>query len=81
MTSPSCSPSLAPCFCAPWQHFFASNDKAEDLLGWKPKFDLVEGLRDSYSLDFGRGTMRKAPDFTTDDLILEKLGISLTAGV
>lgn len=75
-------PCLLVCQCvgAP-QHFFASNDKAEDLLGWKPKFGLVEGLRDSYSLDFGRGTMRKAPDFTTDDMILEKLGISQTAGV
>jgi nucleoside-diphosphate-sugar epimerase len=30
------------------QHFFASIDKAERLLGWRPQFGLVDGLRDSY---------------------------------
>lgn len=54
------------------QHFFASVDKAKSVLGWKPEFDLVEGLADSYNLDFGRGTFRKAADFTTDDIILGK---------
>eukprot|EP00270_Netrium_digitus_P018884 TRINITY_DN727_c0_g3_i4.p1 TRINITY_DN727_c0_g3~~TRINITY_DN727_c0_g3_i4.p1 ORF type:complete len:624 (+),score=230.45 TRINITY_DN727_c0_g3_i4:35-1873(+) len=56
------------------QHFFASNEKAEKVLGWSPEFDLLEGLKDSYSLDFGRGTFRKAADFSTDDIILAKLG-------
>ena len=42
------------------------------MLGWKPEFDLVEGLADSYNLDFGRGTYRKEADFSTDDLILGK---------
>ncbi|KAG8648326.1 hypothetical protein MANES_09G179000v8 [Manihot esculenta] len=54
------------------QHFFASVDKAKHVLGWKPEFDLVEGLADSYNLDFGRGTYRKEADFSTDDLILGK---------
>ncbi|KAF5739966.1 chloroplast stem-loop binding protein of 41 kDa b chloroplastic [Tripterygium wilfordii] len=54
------------------QHFFASVDKAKHLLGWKPEFDLVEGLTDSYNLDFGRGTYRKEADFSTDDMILGK---------
>ncbi|KAF9601110.1 hypothetical protein IFM89_017015 [Coptis chinensis] len=54
------------------QHFFASVDKAKSVLGWKPEFDLIEGLADSYNLDFGRGTFRKAADFTTDDMILSK---------
>ncbi|XP_047948639.1 chloroplast stem-loop binding protein of 41 kDa b, chloroplastic-like [Salvia hispanica] len=54
------------------QHFFASIDKAKSLLGWMPEFDLVAGLTDSYNLDFGRGTFRKAADFTTDDIILGK---------
>ena len=31
-----------------------------------------EGLTDSYSLDFGLGTFRKAADFTTDEMILGK---------
>lgn len=54
------------------QHFFASIEKAARDLGCTPEFDLVEGLRDSYNLDFGRGTFRKAADFTTDDMILNK---------
>ncbi|GKU91155.1 hypothetical protein SLEP1_g5065 [Rubroshorea leprosula] len=54
------------------QHFFASVDKAKHVLGLKPKFDLVEGLADSYNLDFGRGTFRKEADFSTDDMILGK---------
>lgn len=54
------------------QHFFASIQKASRELGWTPEFDLIGGLTDSYSLDFGRGTFRKAADFTTDDMILGK---------
>ncbi|CAN1219379.1 Chloroplast stem-loop binding protein of 41 kDa b, chloroplastic [Linum perenne] len=54
------------------QHFFASVDKAKQVLGLKPEFDLVEGLTDSYNLDFGRGTFRKEADFSTDDMILGK---------
>lgn len=54
------------------QHFFASVEKAKHVLGWKPEFDLVEGLTDSYNLDFGRGTFRKEGDFTTDGMVLSK---------
>ncbi|EXB53004.1 hypothetical protein L484_018888 [Morus notabilis] len=54
------------------QHFFASVEKAKSVLGFKPEFDLVEGLADSYILDFGRGTYRKEADFSTDDIILGK---------
>ncbi|XP_044498096.1 chloroplast stem-loop binding protein of 41 kDa b, chloroplastic [Mangifera indica] len=54
------------------QHYFASVDKAKHVLGVKPEFDLVEGLTDSYNLDFGRGTFRKEADFSTDDMILGK---------
>ncbi|BBM98204.1 hypothetical protein MPTK1_1g11680 [Marchantia polymorpha subsp. ruderalis] len=56
------------------QHFFTSIEKAQVELGWTPEFGLVEGLTDSYNLDFGKGTFRKAADFSTDDMILEKLG-------
>lgn len=42
-------------------------------LDWKPEFTLVEGLQDSHSKDFGRGTFRKEADFSTDDMILEKV--------
>lgn len=54
------------------QHFFASIDKAKRVLEWEPEFGLVEGLTDSYNLDFGRGTFRKEADFSTDDIILGK---------
>lgn len=54
------------------QHFFASVDKAKSVLGLTPEFGLVEGLADSYKLDFGRGTFRKEADFSTDDMILGK---------
>ncbi|KAB5529131.1 hypothetical protein DKX38_019212 [Salix brachista] len=54
------------------QHFFASVEKAKSVLGLEPEFGLVEGLADSYNLDFGRGTYRKEADFSTDDLILGK---------
>lgn len=55
------------------QHFFASIEKANRDFGWTPEFGLVEGLTDSYNLDFGRGMFRKAPDFSLDDTILDKL--------
>lgn len=41
------------------QHFYASIDKAQALLGWTPKYGLVDGLKDSYDKDFGRGMFRK----------------------
>jgi hypothetical protein len=63
------------------QHFFTSIEKAEKELGWKPTYGLLEGLTDSFSLDFGRGTFRKAADFSTDDIILEKFGLLEKYGI
>ena len=45
--------------------------QAEEDLDWRPEFGLVDGLKDSYEKDFGRGNFRKAADFTTDDIILK----------
>ena len=56
------------------QHFFASIEKAKAELDWAPEFGLLEGLKDSYSKDFGRGGFREAADFSTDDMVIEKLG-------
>eukprot|EP00199_Chlamydomonas_sp_CCMP681_P001772 CAMPEP_0119101704 /NCGR_PEP_ID=MMETSP1180-20130426/681_1 /TAXON_ID=3052 ORGANISM="Chlamydomonas cf sp, Strain CCMP681" /NCGR_SAMPLE_ID=MMETSP1180 /ASSEMBLY_ACC=CAM_ASM_000741 /LENGTH=359 /DNA_ID=CAMNT_0007085867 /DNA_START=75 /DNA_END=1154 /DNA_ORIENTATION=+ len=56
------------------QHFFTSVDKAMADLAWTPEFSLIDGLTDSYNKDFGRGGFRKAADFTTDDMVLEKVG-------
>lgn len=61
------------------QHFFASVEKAKTELGWEPKYGLVDGLAHSFRLDFGRGTFRKAADFSTDDQILEKVGTKVPA--
>eukprot|EP00877_Chromochloris_zofingiensis_P001834 jgi/Chrzof1/11651/Cz06g03210.t1 len=61
------------------QHFFASIDKAEKLLGWRPEFGLVDGLKDSYDKDFGLGQCRKEADFEVDDMILEKVGKKVVA--
>jgi len=52
------------------QHFFASVDKAMADLDWQPEFGLVEGLRDSYQKDFGRGNFRKPADFSCDEQVL-----------
>ena len=46
-------------------------------LDWKPEFSLLDGLKDSYSKDFGRGTFRKAADFSADDKVLEKMGVKV----
>lgn len=55
------------------QHFFASIDKAVTELGWTPEFSLLDGLKDSYDKDFGRGTYRKEADFAADDIVLSKV--------
>ncbi|KAI5012601.1 hypothetical protein ZWY2020_024867 [Hordeum vulgare] len=47
------------------QHFFASVEKASKDLGVTPEYDLLDGLTDSYNLNFDRGTFRKEADFTT----------------
>ncbi|KXZ51721.1 hypothetical protein GPECTOR_11g169 [Gonium pectorale] len=55
------------------QHFFTSVDKAMAELDWQPEFSLLDGLKDSYEKDFGRGTFRKEANFKCDDMILEKV--------
>jgi hypothetical protein len=47
--------------------------QAMTQLDWTPEFGLVDGLRDSYQKDFGLGNFRKAADFETDDMIIEKV--------
>lgn len=48
-------------------------------LDWQPEFSLLDGLRDSYDKDFGRGTFRKEANFTCDDMILAKKGLKVPA--
>lgn len=49
-------------------------EKGEKELSFTPEYGLIDGWQDSYKLDFGRGTSRKAANFPTDDMTLEKLG-------
>jgi nucleoside-diphosphate-sugar epimerase len=56
------------------QHFFASIHKATSELYWKPEFDLISGLKDSYDNDFlPSERASKEIDFSTDDEILNAI--------
>ncbi|TAE94812.1 MAG: 3-beta hydroxysteroid dehydrogenase, partial [Oscillatoriales cyanobacterium] len=56
------------------QHFFASVNKAVTELNWKPEFDLVSGLKDSFQNDYVVSGRDKAEiDFSVDDQILKAL--------
>jgi nucleoside-diphosphate-sugar epimerase len=53
------------------QHFFASIEKAKKELNWSPKYDLIEGLKDSFQKDYiASGRDQKEIDFSVDELIL-----------
>lgn len=53
------------------QHFFADIHKAIADLHWKPSYDLVSGLKDSFQQDYLTSGRDKAEvDFSTDDEIL-----------
>jgi nucleoside-diphosphate-sugar epimerase len=53
------------------QHFFADIHKAEKDLYWKPEFDLISGLRDSFEHDYlESGRDKTEIDFSVDDEIL-----------
>ena len=50
------------------QHFFASIEKAQKDLKWTPRYDLVQGLKDSYDNDYCQA--EQAVDFELDEQIL-----------
>lgn len=53
------------------QHFFADIHKAKTELNWKPEFDLVAGLKDSFHNDYlASGRDQTEVDFSMDDEIL-----------
>lgn len=53
------------------QHFFASVNKAMTELNWKPEYDLLSGLKDSYQNDYlASGRDQSEVDFSVDDQIL-----------
>ncbi|MCL1468055.1 NAD-dependent epimerase/dehydratase family protein [Argonema galeatum] len=54
------------------QHFFASVNKAMTELNWKPEYDLISGLKDSFQNDFiMSGRDKSEVDFSVDDEILK----------
>ncbi|NET11154.1 MAG: NAD-dependent epimerase/dehydratase family protein [Symploca sp. SIO2B6] len=53
------------------QNFFADIHAAKADLSWTPQFDLVSGLKDSFTNDYlATGKDQATVDFSTDDLIL-----------
>ncbi len=53
------------------QHFFTDIHKAKQELNWKPQFDLIAGLEDSFQQDYlATGRDRAEVDFSVDDEIL-----------
>lgn len=53
------------------QHFFTAIDKAQAELGWAPTYDLVAGLKDSFTNDYlATGKDSAEVDFALDDKIL-----------
>jgi nucleoside-diphosphate-sugar epimerase len=56
------------------QHFFADVGKAIHELDWKPKFDLLSGLKDSFENDYLAQKRDQAEiDFSSDEEILSKI--------
>ncbi len=54
------------------QHFFADIHKAESELNWQPAFDLVSGLKDSFTQDYSQAKSGEI-DFSLDDKILASI--------
>eukprot|EP00595_Chromulina_sp_UTEXLB2642_P000009 CAMPEP_0196762020 /NCGR_PEP_ID=MMETSP1095-20130614/1353_1 /TAXON_ID=96789 ORGANISM="Chromulina nebulosa, Strain UTEXLB2642" /NCGR_SAMPLE_ID=MMETSP1095 /ASSEMBLY_ACC=CAM_ASM_000446 /LENGTH=329 /DNA_ID=CAMNT_0042112239 /DNA_START=73 /DNA_END=1059 /DNA_ORIENTATION=+ len=54
------------------QHFFCSISEAIKDLDWKPKYNLLDGLKDSYENDFKlkKASGKLSVDFSTDDIVL-----------
>lgn len=57
------------------QHFFADVHKAVDELNWKPEYDLISGLKDSFNNDYlPSGRQDTEVDFSVDEEILSASG-------
>ena len=56
------------------QHFFADIHKAQKDLYWRPDYDLISGLQDSFEQDYlANGRDQAQVDFSVDDEILSSL--------
>ncbi|MEB3225460.1 MAG: NAD-dependent epimerase/dehydratase family protein [Synechococcus sp.] len=55
------------------QHFMADVSKALNDLDWQPKYDLISGLKESFTNDYlASGRDQQAIDFSLDDQILNQ---------
>lgn len=63
------------------QHFFCSIDQAKIDLNWEPKYNLYDGLKDSYENDFKFKKLNNQLnlDFTCDDMVLNDNRIKVNA--
>jgi nucleoside-diphosphate-sugar epimerase len=59
------------------QHFFCSVRDAMKDLDWKPKYDMLSGLKDAYENDFKlkKEAGKLKIDFTCDDMVLNELTV------
>lgn len=55
-------------------HFFASPEKAKEVLGWKPSHRLMEDLEEVIADYKASGRLEKDIDFSVDDKILASAG-------
>ncbi len=56
------------------QHFFADITKAQNELNWKPQYDLVSGLKESFQNDYLASGLDSAEvNFSLDEEILGKI--------
>lgn len=67
------------------QHFFCSVDNAMIDLQWKPKYNMLDGLKDAYDNDF---KLKKARggldlDFGADDMVLQddRIAVKMFTGI
>jgi len=67
------------------QHFFCGIDKAMKDLEWAPKYNMLNGLKDSYENDF---LVKKAAgklnlDFSCDDMVLndDRIAVKMYDGI
>ena len=57
------------------EHFFANVNKAMAHLNWKPEYDLLSGLKDSFQNDYlANGRDQAKVDFSMDEKILSAIG-------
>ena len=56
------------------QHFFAEVNKAMNDLNWQPEYDLISGLKDSFTNDYlASGRDKKEIDFSLDQQIIKTI--------